>query len=455
MRRPATSSMITGCAHASRLTRRAFLQASALVAGLGSTTLAGCDAPPVAGSHFVSTPVSATPADSRALILPAGLGVNLHLTQAVRAQIAQLAEAGFRFVRLDLLWDQVERRRGHYDFSTYELLLDALRTAGVRPLCLLAYGNALYEPTSSPPSTVAGLHTDAARQAFARFAAAAVAHFKGRGIIWELWNEPDNPQFWEPAASPDEYMALAMLAVPAMRRSDPSATVALPAQIGLEPRYQAAWDFLSRCLALGLLDLADAISVHPYRLGAPESATADYQRLRALLARYTPKGKTGPPILNTEWGYSLTWASREQQAAYFVRLTLINLLNGLPVSIWYDWQDDGSDPQQINDNFGLLTWDGQPKPAYLAAQTLIRQLSGFHLLRRLPLASDEDYALLFTNGAVSRLVVWTTGAVHAVSLPVAAPSIAVTDMLGNVRTLPVVDGRATLQITGDPQYLAQ
>ena len=417
--------------------------------------LAGCDASPAAGTRPVSTPGAASSPGLPALVLPAGLGVNLHLTSATRAQIAQLAGVGFRFARLDLSWDQVERRRGHYDFSTYEPVVDALLAHGVRPLCLPGYDNALYERASPPPSTVAGLHTDAARQGFARFAAAAAVHFSGRGIIWEIWNEPDNVHFWEPAVSPDEYMALAKLVVPAIRRSDPGATIVLPALTGLQPQYQVAWDFLARCFSLGLLDLADAISVHPYRLGAPESATDDYRRLRTLIARSAPRGKVDLPIINTEWGYSLTWVSREQQAAYFVRLALVNLLNGLPVSIWYDWQDDGADPRQMNDNFGLLTWTGQPTPAYLAARTLMRELSGFHLLRRIPLASDADYALLFTDGAATRQVLWTTGPAHSISLPVGAPSLAVTDMTGNARTLPAVKGHVTLQITGNPQYLME
>ena len=29
------------------------------------------------------------------------------------------------------------------------------------------------------------------REAFAKWAVAAVGHFKGRGIVWELWNEPN------------------------------------------------------------------------------------------------------------------------------------------------------------------------------------------------------------------------------------------------------------------------
>jgi hypothetical protein len=35
----------------------------------------------------------------------------------------------------------------------------------------------------------------------------------------------------------------------------------------------------------------------------------------------------------------------------------------------------------------------QPKPAYVAIQTLARQLSGYRLARRLPLPDDKDYAL--------------------------------------------------------------
>ncbi len=441
--------MITGHANASRLTRRAFLRAGVVAAGLGSAALAGCDEPPVVSTRPASTP------GLPALVLPAGLGVNLHLTSTTHAQIAQLARVGFRFARLDLLWDQVERRRGYYDFSTYEPIVDTLLAHGVRPLFLLGYDNALYEHASSPPSTVAGLHTDEARQSFARFAAAAAVNFRGRGIIWEIWNEPDNVHFWEPAASPAEYMTLAKLVVPTIRGSDPGATIVLPALTGLQPQYQVAWDFLARCFSLGLLDLADAISVHPYRLGAPESATADYRRLRTLIARYAPEKKVDLPIINTEWGYSLTWVSREEQAACFVRLALINLLNGLPVSIWYDWQDDGADLRQMNNNFGLLTWTGQSTPAYLAAQTLTRELSGFRLLHRIPLASDTDYALLFTDGAATRQVLWTTGPPHSISLPVSAPSLTVTNMTGNVRALPAAGGKVALQLTGDPHYVRQ
>jgi len=198
----------------------------------------------------------------------------------------------------------------------------------------------------------------------------------------------------------------------------------------------------------------DAISVHPYRLGPPESAPSDYERLRTLIANSVRKGKENMPIISSEWGYSMTWVSQEQQAAYFVRLFLINMLSNLPLSIWYDWRDDGPDPKQMEQNFGIVTWNGQPKMAYFAAQTLTGELAGFRLASRVPLASDADYALLFANGAVRKQVLWTTDLSHSVTLPVQGPSVMVTSMTGEKRTLPMTDGKVALELTGNPQYLA-
>jgi hypothetical protein len=384
-----------------------------------------------------------------------GLGVNVHFNTAsdTNAEIKRLADLGFRFARLDLLWNSIEQQKGHYDFSSYERLVGALASHDIRSLCILAYNNPLYDNTPSPPSTVVGPHTDEARQAFGRFAGASAAKFKGLGVVWEIWNEPDLPRFWQPKPNPDDYMALTKVAISAMRQSDPNATIVAPALTGLEPKYQEAWNFLERCFVLGLLELVDALSVHPYRVGPPESAPYDFQRLRSLIARYVPQGKANTPIISSEWGYSLTWVSREQQAAYFVRLFLINLLNDIPLSIWYDWQDDGPDPRQQEQNFGIITWNGQPKEAYFAAQTLTSELAGFRLARRVSLASDADYALLFTNGAARKQVLWTTDTSHSVTLPAKGSSVTVVSMTGEKRTFPTTDGKLTLELTDSPQYL--
>ena len=59
-------------------------------------------------------------------------------------------------------------------------------------------------------------------------AGAAAAHFQGRRIIWEIWNEP-NIRFWKPKSDVTEYTALALATANAVRQADPAATIIGPA----------------------------------------------------------------------------------------------------------------------------------------------------------------------------------------------------------------------------------
>ncbi len=108
-------------------------------------------------------------------------------------EMQRLVEAGYRMIRTDLQWGSVERQPGRYDFAAYDRLMVHLKQAKVRPMFILDYGNRLYDHGQSPRS-------DPARAAFARFGAAAARHFRGQGVVWEIWNEPNIEQFWKPKA---------------------------------------------------------------------------------------------------------------------------------------------------------------------------------------------------------------------------------------------------------------
>jgi polysaccharide biosynthesis protein PslG len=215
--------------------------------------------------------------------------VNIHFTDAQPGEMDMLASTGFRWVRMDFVWAATERERGRYDFAAYDRLMQSLDSHRLRALFILDYGNALYEPENA-------VATDAGRQAFARWAAAAAAHFKGRGILWEIWNEPNIGQFWKPKPDADDYSALALAAIAAIRQADPNAFVMGPASSGFP------WDFLETLGQRGVFAKLDAASVHPYRRGEPETVEADYARLRALLNRHAPGRNI--PIVSGEWGYT-------------------------------------------------------------------------------------------------------------------------------------------------------
>lgn len=375
-------------------------------------------------------------------VIPQGLGVNIHFTDEKPGELKMLADAGFKIVRMDFDWARIETERGKYDFSAYDRLVKSLDEHGLRALFILDYANPLYDDNRSPD-------TDEGRQAFARWAAAAVEHFKGKRILWEMYNEPNIAPFWRPRPDTDNYIKLAREVGRAIKRAAPGEIYIGPACSGVD------LPFLEACFKADLLEYWDAVSVHPYRQSSPETAADDYRALRRLIARYSPGRKT-PPILSGEWGYSSAWSGvdEDRQAKMLARQWLVNLSNDVPVSIWYDWRDDGPDEKEPEHHFGTATLDGKPKPAYRAAAALTGALGGFSFNKRLALGGSDQYMLLFSRGDEVRVVAWTTSPQpqHAV-LPASAGTFQVRSHL-NEPLDPVTadeDGIAVI-LTDAPLY---
>lgn len=359
------------------------------------------------------------------LVMPEGVGVNIHFTSGHGRDLDQIAAAGFKFIRMDFSWEAVERRRGHYDWSDYDALLVDLRARGLRAILILDYSNPLYEGKVAghravgepvPEMDTASPRHPESIAAFARWAAAAAVHFKNDRVIWEIFNEP-NGNFWKPGPDAREYSALAVATARAIRQAQPRATIVGPALAGMD------WHFLDVFLASGILQDIDAVSVHPYRRPdqPPETAAADYAKIRARIDAAAPPAKRGRiPILSGEWGYSSSrgGVSLETQAQFAVRQQLFNFSQGIPISIWYDWKNDGHDPDDGEQNFGTVTEDLQPKPAYLALQQMTRELKGMRLQTQTLAGSQTNQTSDFTldcvrDGAKDRKkVIWTTRRAH-------------------------------------------
>lgn len=408
------------------------------------------------------TAVTIQGADIPELVLPQGVGVNIHFTRGHERDLDLIAAAGFKFIRMDFGWGGTERKKGEYNWAEYEELTANLEKHGMRAICILDYSNPLYEETVVSKNPITGKeHKDVASPqdpesvaAFARWAAAAAKHFSGRRIIWEIWNEP-NISFWKPKPDVQQYAALALATAKAVREADPNATIIGPATSEVPAK------FLEEFFATGALAHLDAVSVHPYRSykKGPETASEDYAKLRALIEKHAPTpGKKSLPIISGEWGYSTftnKGVSLETQAAFIARQQLANLYEGVPITIWYDWKNDGTDMAEREHNFGTMTHDLQPKPAYVALQTLTRELSGYRIEKRLALGNTNDFVLLLSKGAARKLAAWTAGESHAATIAglnfKSASSIS-----GDGKTVEarLTRGSLSLTLTALPQYVA-
>jgi polysaccharide biosynthesis protein PslG len=392
------------------------------------------------------------------LTVESGMGVNIHFTDPKPGEIKMIAAAGFRWVRMDFKWDVTERERGQYDFAPYDQLMSELDQYNIRALFILDYGHPLYG--GWPP------RSEAARQAFARWAVAAAKHFSNRGVIWELYNEPNIKIFWPPRPDVDEYIALALGVGRAFRAEVPNEKLIGPAISGIQI------SFLEACFKAGLLEYWSAVSVHPYRQTDPEAAANEYYVLRELIDRYrtgTERNRNTTstkdiPIISGEWGYSSVWRNMDEdrQGYLLARQMLTNVANGIPISIWYDWQDDGPDPGEAEHHFGLVrnTYHAgsdpiyEPKPAYLAASTLSRMFQGYQFEMRLLVGSKDDYILVFAKGADRRIAAWTNSNLkRRVTIPLDGAFTLTTHNGEGSGTITATGSGLSIEIGSAPVYL--
>lgn len=384
---------------------------------LAACAKGGHRANPDAPTPALAKPDASAPHPALAMRpVPSGLGVNIHWYEAPDEELALIAAAGVEIVRMDVGWMVGEPKPGEYEFSRYDRLIDLLSARGLRLLFIFDYTNPLYDG-GKPPCT------DAGRAASARFCAAMAARYKGRGVIWELWNEPNSGAFWKPKPDADDYVKWCRAVVKAVREADPDACIVGPATSKID------MDFLDECFSQGFLDLVDGVTVHPYRnhKSGPETAMDEYAELRSMM-----QGARRPiPVLSGEWGYTSLETGDVRQAKLLARQWLSNLAGGVPISIWYDWRDDGAAPDNREHHFGTMTHDLKPKLAYFAMKTLTTRLKGYSPAGWI--RSDGDFVALFQRGSDRMLAAWTDGEPHALDLGAGVKVRSVEGHLGEAR----------------------
>ncbi len=436
---------MTACIWGSGIRRGGLALAFAVLAALGPAA--------TSGSQIIPVPAPLGP-DGRAVGAPArpaipdGLGVNIHFTDAKPGEMEMLAAAGFRTVRMDFTWSRVERERGKYDFSAFDRLVASLEKHGIRPMLILDYSSPHYDNNLSPKS-VEG------RAAFAKWTAAAAKHFRARGVWWEMYNEP-NIGFWKPAPNTPDYIALALETGKAIRAAAPGEAYIGPATSTIP------MPFLEECFRAGLLKMWTMVTVHPYRGGPPETAASDYAALRALIGKYAPAGRR-VEIGSGEWGYTAAVVSPETQGKYLARMYLANLASGVPLTIWYDWRDDGTNPKEVEHNFGTVRHDYlggktppyESKPAYMAARTVSQVLKGYRVEGRLRTGNDADWVLVLRKGRDTAYAAWTTeSTTRTVAIPSRTGGYAATGHTGeSFGMVKAHHGTVSLPLTDAPRYL--
>jgi hypothetical protein len=342
-------------------------------------------------------------------------------------------------------WYEVEPTPGH--FVWFDRDIDDLGRRGYRilgTLCRTPTWAARQEhrrngnSSASPPEDW---------EAWNRYLAAVVGHYKSHIHEWEIWNEPWGPQFW--TGTPAEYARMLALARRAIKTADPEALVVGGCFNPAVPRFTEA------VLDAGGLDSMDVVSYHEYLTPAVVAEPAGggepafFQAAAGLKDAIRRHGGQ-QPLWCTETGMPCpsfySWLPK-QGPRYSGTVAAATLVKGLTLAFaagvdrayyYYAGSLEGGSgyPSRIlNSAYSLLDYDGSPKPTLPALAEAVAMLGGTSESADLSTPSLRAYAFRRKEGYVA--VIWARGGAAPTPAPLDLSGQVARDLMGAALTSPV------------------
>lgn len=301
-----------------------------------------------------------------------------------RRDLDAVAASGAQWIRVSFPWSAMQPQPQRLVWSAHDRIV---RLAGQRGLRIVA--DVAYTPAWARAATCGSTHCPpAAPQAFATFVHAAVRRYAPQGVtVWEIWNEPNIAQYWQPAPDPVAYAALLSAASRAAHSAAPRVTVVSG---GLAPRARdtrsglTPLTFLTRVYDAGAGPALDGVGVHPYTFPAPpleHTPSNPFTNLPQLHRLMTARGDGHKKLWLTEFGF---WTSPLGEKRYEGSVTeklqaqylgdafrAAGRQDWVAGMLWFSLRDSGTGPRadfQRDRNFGLLREDGSAKPAWSVAR---------------------------------------------------------------------------------------
>jgi hypothetical protein len=331
-----------------------------------------------------TTPAALAPAQPAPSGEELGASVNLlfnslsYSPAQIATQLQALAATGVTTARSDALWQASEPAAPVGGVHTYawgfdDTVAGDLAAHRLRWLPILDYSAPWAESvpgqSHSPPASAAD---------FAAYAGAFAARYGSGGSFWrshpdlpvepvltyEIWNEPDQGEFWSPTPDAARYADLYVAAREAIDAADPAARVIIG---GLTHPT----DFLPAILAARpqLRGHIDGVAIHPY--GVPLVVLSRIRQARATL---NTQGMSSVPLYVTEFGWTtsppgaLDYVPAGLRPGYIEQtVTALGHLNcGLAAAVLYTWfspQQNSADSQEW---YGINGVSGDATPDTVA-----------------------------------------------------------------------------------------
>lgn len=309
------------------------------------------------------------------------LGINAVGTWGAPAS-EQASTLGVGWVRTFVRWDKIEPAGpGRWDAGQVGAVDELVNSANQRGVKVLVVVLGSPEWANGSPDAFVPPRDPAD---FGHFVGAMAARYKGRIAAWEIWNEPDDAQFWHGPVSAAAYAPLLRAGHRGIKDADPGAIVLAAASTGNN------YEFLEGLYAAGAADDFDGVASHTDTaclVTAPDKYYREngrvgrfsflgFRETHAVLAAH---GHGDRPIFLTEIGWSATRLMCERgasagrklagvgeadQAAYMkLAYRCLSHYPYVRAALWFSARDVTAQDTELG-RYGLMRWDGSHRPAW-------------------------------------------------------------------------------------------
>lgn len=292
---------------------------------------------------------------------------------SLNQRLDRLDSLGIDLVRFNVAWSAVEPKRGVFDWTGYDAVIDGLHARGIEPVLTLV---------STPAWANGGHGTNWAPTSGATFAAFAADAAKHYPFVrrWLIWNEPNQRIWLRPTNAATYVTKLLNPAYSAIHRAHPGAFVAggvtapRASTGGVSP---VAW-IAGMAAAHARLD---AYAHNPYPLSPSETPftggcthclTITMATINRLLKAVNHAFGSRTRVWLSEYGYQtdppdrFLGVSDAKQAAFVGQAALhAYLAPKVDMLVQFLVQDEASSSRWQS---GVLTVTGTPKPSYEALE---------------------------------------------------------------------------------------
>ena len=255
-----------------------------------------------------------------------------------------LGKSGIKYARCQTGWAKCEKKKGIYDFSWLDEIVDNLIKRGIIPWFNVGFGNPIYMDNISNETAVGCvpiLYGEEAMKAWENYTAALAKHFSGRVEYYEIWNEPDCSQFWYPGeSSAQQYAEMVKKTGLSIRSAYKNAKIGACIS---RFNFEYAQQLISR---LNRYDI-DFFAYHAYSLSPENNYRESIHHLKRLLDRYGLEnvslwqGESGFPswFPNNHWLCPKAQSSERQQAVWQLRRYFTEAYEGVQLSSFFQIAD--------------------------------------------------------------------------------------------------------------------